>query len=53
MKLYGNPRHFILIAMMAGMFGSMYLFRVTVTPDSSKVELSPVPRPLSDVSQRL
>ncbi|KAM9733342.1 glucose-6-phosphate exchanger SLC37A4a [Menidia menidia] len=37
MKVYGNPRHFILIWMMAGMFVSMYLFRVTVTPDSPKV----------------
>ncbi|XP_061575063.1 glucose-6-phosphate exchanger SLC37A4a [Cololabis saira] len=36
-RVYGNPRHFILICMMAGMFGSMYLFRLTVTPDSSKV----------------
>ncbi|TKS81264.1 Glucose-6-phosphate exchanger SLC37A4 [Collichthys lucidus] len=36
-RIYGNPRHFILICMMAGMFVSMYLFRVTVTPDSSKV----------------
>ncbi|KAI3354431.1 hypothetical protein L3Q82_018951, partial [Scortum barcoo] len=35
--VYGNPRHFILICMMAGMFVSMYLFRVTVTPESSKV----------------
>ncbi|KAF7219218.1 glucose-6-phosphate exchanger SLC37A4a [Nothobranchius furzeri] len=37
MRVYGNPRHFILICMMAGMFGSMYLFRVTVGADSSKV----------------
>lgn len=37
MKLYGNPRHFILLVMMAGMYVSMYLFRVTVTPDSSKM----------------
>lgn len=36
-RIYGNPRHFILIWMMAGMFVSMYLFRVTVTADSSKV----------------
>ncbi|XP_069003758.1 glucose-6-phosphate exchanger SLC37A4a isoform X2 [Embiotoca jacksoni] len=40
MRIYGNPRHFILICMMAGMFVSMYLFRVTVTPDSSKVTLT-------------
>lgn len=37
MRVYGNPRHFVLICMMAGMFVSMYLFRVTVTPDSSQV----------------
>uniref|UniRef100_UPI0037E8466E glucose-6-phosphate exchanger SLC37A4a n=1 Tax=Semicossyphus pulcher TaxID=241346 RepID=UPI0037E8466E len=36
-KVYGNPRHFILICMMAGTFVSMYLFRVTITPDSSTV----------------
>ncbi|AWO99420.1 putative glucose-6-phosphate translocase [Scophthalmus maximus] len=37
MRTHGNPRHFILICMMAGMFVSMFLFRVTVAPDSSKV----------------
>ncbi|CDQ63524.1 glucose-6-phosphate exchanger SLC37A4a [Salvelinus fontinalis] len=37
MKSHGNPRHFLLISMMAGMFGSMYLFRITVTPDSPKM----------------
>ncbi|XP_032446343.1 glucose-6-phosphate exchanger SLC37A4a [Xiphophorus hellerii] len=37
LRIYGNPRHFILICMMAGMSVSMYLFRVTVTADSSKV----------------
>ena len=37
MKAYGNPRHFLLICMMAGMFVSMFLFRLTVTPDSPKV----------------
>lgn len=36
-KIYGNPRHFILLVMMAGMYVSMYLFRVTVTPDTSKM----------------
>ncbi|XP_074536327.1 glucose-6-phosphate exchanger SLC37A4a isoform X2 [Halichoeres trimaculatus] len=36
-RIYGNPRHFILIFMMAGIFVSMYLFRVTVTPNSSSV----------------
>lgn len=40
MKIYGNPRHFVLICMMAGMYVSMFLFRVTVTPDSSQVFLS-------------
>lgn len=40
MRIYGNPRHFILISMMAGMFASMYLFRVTVAADSSKVTLN-------------
>uniref|UniRef100_A0A8C6U749 Solute carrier family 37 member 4a n=2 Tax=Neogobius melanostomus TaxID=47308 RepID=A0A8C6U749_9GOBI len=37
MKTYGNPRHFLLLFMMAGMYVSMYLFRLTVTPDSSKM----------------
>uniref|UniRef100_A0A8C7INB0 Solute carrier family 37 member 4 n=1 Tax=Oncorhynchus kisutch TaxID=8019 RepID=A0A8C7INB0_ONCKI len=37
MKSHGNPHHFLLISMMAGMFGSMYLFRVTVTPDSQGI----------------
>lgn len=36
-RIYGNPRHFVLICMMVGMFVSMYLFRVTVTPASSQV----------------
>ncbi|KAK1900485.1 Glucose-6-phosphate exchanger SLC37A4 [Dissostichus eleginoides] len=36
-KIYGNPRHFILICMMVGMSVSMFLFRVTVTADSPKV----------------
>lgn len=35
--LYGSPRHSILICMMAGMSASMFLFRVTVSPDSSQV----------------
>ncbi|KAM9456339.1 glucose-6-phosphate exchanger SLC37A4b isoform 1-T2 [Clarias gariepinus] len=30
---HGNPRHTLLITMMAGMAVSMYLFRVTITPD--------------------
>ncbi|XP_023669561.1 glucose-6-phosphate exchanger SLC37A4a isoform X1 [Paramormyrops kingsleyae] len=33
---YGNPRHGLLLSMMSGMFVSMYLFRVTVAPDSPK-----------------
>ncbi|XP_030631966.1 glucose-6-phosphate exchanger SLC37A4a isoform X2 [Chanos chanos] len=37
MRIYGNPRHGLLLSMMAGMFVSMYLFRITVTPDSSKI----------------
>ncbi|XP_046892405.1 glucose-6-phosphate exchanger SLC37A4a [Hypomesus transpacificus] len=36
-RIYGNPRHFLLIVMMAGMCASMYLFRVTVTSESPKV----------------
>uniref|UniRef100_F7E430 Solute carrier family 37 member 4 n=1 Tax=Monodelphis domestica TaxID=13616 RepID=F7E430_MONDO len=34
---YGSPRHGLLLFMMAGMVGSMYLFRVTVTSDSPKL----------------
>ncbi|NWZ70186.1 G6PT1 protein, partial [Acrocephalus arundinaceus] len=34
---YGNPRHALLLSMMAGMCLSMFLFRVTVTGDSPKV----------------
>ncbi|XP_020793359.2 glucose-6-phosphate exchanger SLC37A4a isoform X1 [Boleophthalmus pectinirostris] len=37
MKIYGNPRHFLLLVMMAGMYVAMFLFRITVTPDSSQV----------------
>ncbi|NXX60777.1 G6PT1 protein, partial [Scopus umbretta] len=33
---YGNPRHALLLSMMAGMCMSMFLFRVTVTGDSPK-----------------
>lgn len=36
-KTHGNPRHFLLIAMMAAMCVSMYLFRVTITSESPKV----------------
>lgn len=34
---HGNPRHGLLLLMMAGMTASMYLFRVTVTRDAPKV----------------
>ncbi|XP_029429123.1 glucose-6-phosphate exchanger SLC37A4 isoform X2 [Rhinatrema bivittatum] len=37
LKIYGNPRHGLLLSMMAGMVGSMCLFRVTVTSESSKL----------------
>ncbi|XP_063061921.1 glucose-6-phosphate exchanger SLC37A4a [Engraulis encrasicolus] len=37
LSINGNPRHGLLLSMMAGMCVSMYLFRVTVTPDSSSV----------------
>ncbi|KAM5317388.1 glucose-6-phosphate exchanger SLC37A4 isoform 3-T4 [Glossophaga mutica] len=36
LSTYGNPRHGLLLLMMAGMTMSMYLFRVTVTSDSPK-----------------
>lgn len=36
-SVYGNPRHGLLLLMMAGMAGSMYLFRTTVTSDAPKV----------------
>ncbi|XP_061104612.1 glucose-6-phosphate exchanger SLC37A4b [Conger conger] len=37
LRTYGNPRHGLLISMMVGMFVSMYLFRVTVSPDPKDV----------------
>ncbi|XP_060800181.1 glucose-6-phosphate exchanger SLC37A4a isoform X2 [Neoarius graeffei] len=37
LRAYGNPRHGLLISMMAGTCISMYLFRTTVTPESSNV----------------
>ncbi|KAL2096569.1 hypothetical protein ACEWY4_008717 [Coilia grayii] len=37
LRINGNPRHALLLSMMAGMCVSMYLFRVTVTADSSSV----------------
>ncbi|XP_051895807.1 glucose-6-phosphate exchanger SLC37A4a isoform X3 [Pristis pectinata] len=36
LRSHGNPRHGLLLSMMAGMALSMYLFRVTVTPESAK-----------------
>lgn len=39
--MYGNPRHSLLLLMMAGMAASMFLFRVTVTSDSPKVNREP------------
>ncbi|XP_034864987.1 glucose-6-phosphate exchanger SLC37A4 isoform X1 [Mirounga angustirostris] len=36
LSIYGNPRHGLLLFMMAGMTVSMYLFRVTVSSDSPK-----------------
>lgn len=41
LSLYGNPRHSLLLLMMAGMAASMFLFRVTVTSDSPKVNREP------------
>ncbi|KAM8853910.1 glucose-6-phosphate exchanger SLC37A4a [Synchiropus picturatus] len=37
LRVYGNPRHFLVIWMMGSMCVSMYLFRVTVTASSSQV----------------
>ncbi|XP_053547278.1 glucose-6-phosphate exchanger SLC37A4 isoform X2 [Bombina bombina] len=37
LRSHGNPRHGLLLSMMAGMAVSLYLFRVTVTPGSSKL----------------
>ncbi|XP_062407861.1 glucose-6-phosphate exchanger SLC37A4a [Sardina pilchardus] len=37
LSIKGNPRHSLLLSMMAGMCVSLYLFRVTVTPESSKL----------------
>ncbi|XP_043532567.1 glucose-6-phosphate exchanger SLC37A4-like isoform X1 [Chiloscyllium plagiosum] len=36
LRSHGNPRHGLLLSMMAGMAISMYLFRVTVTAESTK-----------------
>lgn len=37
LKTHGSPRHTLLLSMMAGIVGSMFLFRITVTPGSPKV----------------
>ncbi|XP_063799550.1 glucose-6-phosphate exchanger SLC37A4 isoform X4 [Pseudophryne corroboree] len=37
LRSHGNPRHGLLLSMMAGMVVSLFLFRVTVTPGSPKV----------------
>ncbi|KAJ8266644.1 hypothetical protein GJAV_G00132980 [Gymnothorax javanicus] len=37
LRTYGHPRHGLLISMMVGMFVSMYLFRVTVSPDAKEI----------------
>ncbi|KAG8141683.1 hypothetical protein E2320_007246, partial [Naja naja] len=37
LSIYGNPRHPLLILMMASMAASLFLFRVTVTNSSPKV----------------
>ncbi|KAG8569463.1 hypothetical protein GDO81_014423 [Engystomops pustulosus] len=52
LKNYGNPRHGLLLSMMAGMVVSLFLFRVTVTPGSSKVDgiLSLALQPLAEMS---
>ncbi|XP_003229986.2 glucose-6-phosphate exchanger SLC37A4 isoform X1 [Anolis carolinensis] len=41
LSVYGNPRHALLLVMMAGMSASMYLFRVTVTGSSPKDSSDP------------
>ncbi|XP_067827065.1 glucose-6-phosphate exchanger SLC37A4-like isoform X2 [Heptranchias perlo] len=37
LRSHGNPRHGLLLSMMAGMAITMYLFRVTVTTESAKL----------------
>ncbi|XP_078388661.1 glucose-6-phosphate exchanger SLC37A4a [Cetorhinus maximus] len=37
LRSHGNPRHGLLLSMMAGMAVSLYLFRVTVTTESTKL----------------
>ncbi|XP_024865106.1 glucose-6-phosphate exchanger SLC37A4b isoform X2 [Kryptolebias marmoratus] len=54
LRTHGSPRHGLLLLMMAGMYVSMYLFRVTVTPEIPKglqVEISGTPDlPVRDYS---
>ncbi|XP_072469113.1 glucose-6-phosphate exchanger SLC37A4 isoform X3 [Notamacropus eugenii] len=52
LSVYGNPRHGLLLFMMAGMVGSMYLFRVTVTSDSPKDSAfwTPALHPLAELT---
>ncbi|XP_029337781.1 glucose-6-phosphate exchanger SLC37A4 isoform X4 [Mus caroli] len=51
LSLYGNPRHGLLLLMMAGMAASMFLFRVTVTSDSPKDAFwTPVLHPLAELT---
>uniref|UniRef100_A0A3P9KBE0 Major facilitator superfamily (MFS) profile domain-containing protein n=1 Tax=Oryzias latipes TaxID=8090 RepID=A0A3P9KBE0_ORYLA len=37
LKTHGSPRHSLLILMMGGMYLSMHLFRVTITPEIPKI----------------
>ncbi|XP_003472831.2 glucose-6-phosphate exchanger SLC37A4 isoform X3 [Cavia porcellus] len=52
LSAYGNPRHGLLLFMMAGMTASMYLFRVTVTSDSPKEDAfwTPALHPLAELT---
>ncbi|XP_073458554.1 glucose-6-phosphate exchanger SLC37A4 isoform X1 [Aquarana catesbeiana] len=52
LKTHGSPRHTLLLSMMAGIVGSMFLFRITVTPGSPKVDgiLSFALEPLAEMS---
>ncbi|XP_041947277.1 glucose-6-phosphate exchanger SLC37A4-like isoform X1 [Alosa pseudoharengus] len=36
LSVHGSPRHGLLLSMMTGMYVSMYLFRVTITPETPK-----------------
>ncbi|KAM5131812.1 glucose-6-phosphate exchanger SLC37A4 isoform 1-T1 [Mantella aurantiaca] len=52
LKSHGSPRHGLLLSMMFGIVGSMFLFRITVTPGSPKVNgiLSIALEPLAEMS---